>query len=104
MMSNLLVVLVVLLDSTAVGLEGLDLLLDLGLALLEGEAGSPVLLGLCCPVLRLLRGLEGGVLTDRGVGILVDLLHVLRADAVSEVAGELLLEAEFPAFSRYSQE
>ena len=76
------------------GLEGLDLLLDLGLALLEGKAGSPVLLGLCCPVLRLLGGLEGRVLTDRGVSVRVDLLEVLGANTVLEVGRELLLEAE----------
>lgn len=76
------------------GLEGLDLLLDASPALLQRKLGSAVLFALGGPVLRLLGGLEGGVLADRGVSIGEDLLNVLGADAVSEVSRELLLEAD----------
>lgn len=58
-----------------------------------GKLGGPVLRALGLPVLRLVGGLEDGVLTDGGMSVLVDLLDVLRANTVSEVGGELLLEA-----------
>ena len=73
-------------------LEGLDLLLDTLPALLERKLGGAELLALRLPVLGLVRGLEGGVLTDCSVGVRVDLLNVLRADTVSEVGRELLLD------------
>ena len=76
------------------GLESLDLGLDACLALLERELGSPVLFALRSPVLRLLSGLEGGVLTNGGVRVRENLLNVLRTDAVSKVSRELLLKAK----------
>lgn len=72
----------------------LDLGIDLLLSLVVGESGNGVLLGDSLPVLRLLGGLEGGVLSDGGVSIGVDLLDVLGSDTVGEVGGELLLESE----------
>lgn len=75
-MHLLVVFLVVLVHGTASGLELLDLLGNACLSLLEGEFGDLEFERLGFPVLRLLRGLEGGVLTDSGVGTGVDLLNV----------------------------
>ena len=72
----LVVLLGLLLDSATVGLEGLDLLLDRGLALGKGAAVDLVLEALRLPVLGLLGGLEDGVLTDGSVGVGEDLLNV----------------------------
>ena len=76
------------------GLEGLDLRLDARLALCERALGSHVLFALRCPVGSLLGGLEGRVLTNRGVRVGEDLLDILRANTVREVGRELLLEAD----------
>ena len=75
-------------------LEGGDLLLDASAALLAGEGLRAELDGLGLPLGGvLLGGLELGVLADGLVSRGVDLLDVLRADLVSEVGRELLLEA-----------
>lgn len=83
------------------GLEGLDLRLDASPALLEGELGGHVLLGLRSPVLGLLAGLERGVLANRSICVRVDLLHVLGTDAIGKVGRELLLEAGKEVRSTY---
>lgn len=76
------------------GLEGGDLLLDAGAALLAGEGLGAELDRLGLPLGNVLGGgLELGVLTDGLVSGRVDLLNVLRSDVVGEVGGELLLEA-----------
>ena len=93
---RLLLVLLRLLLGATVGLEGLDLGLDAGLALGERKAVDLVLEGLRLPVLGLLGGLEGRVLTNGSVGVGVDLLDVLGANAVGKVGRELLLEAAEP--------
>jgi hypothetical protein len=61
-----------------------------------GEPGRSVPERLCLPVLVALLGrLERRVLADCRVGVGVDLLHVLGADAVGKVSRELLLEAVY---------
>ena len=75
---NLLVVFLVLLlgSSVLASLEGLDLGLDAGLALLAGECWSLVLLRLGLPVSILLSSLERGILPNGSVCVRVDLLNV----------------------------
>lgn len=69
-------------------------MLDVLLALLVGELLGPVLERLGLPVLvALVGGLEGRVFTNRSIGVGVDLLNIFGANAVGEVARELLLEA-----------
>lgn len=75
-------------------LEGLDLLGDALLALGVRETVDLVLQALSLPVLLFLRRLECWVLTDGSISILIDLLYILRANAIRKVGRELLLEAE----------
>lgn len=58
-------------------LEGLNLLLDTGPALLQGEFGRAVLFALRGPVLGLVGRLEGRILADCGVCVRENLLDVL---------------------------
>lgn len=75
------------------GLESSDLIGDLGLALLVGELGSFVLLRLGCPILRLVRRRERGVLTDLFESFGPHVFQVVRSNALLESGGELLLES-----------
>ena len=81
-----LIFILVLHDRISTGLEGLNSCLNVGSALLEGEAGCLELEGLCLPVLRLFCRLEGGIFTDSSVGIGIDFFHVLGANTVGKVS------------------
>ena len=74
-------------------LEGLDLLLDAGLALGVSALDVPELFALRGPILILVGGLEGRVFADGRVRVGEDLLDILGADTVRKVSRELFLEA-----------
>jgi hypothetical protein len=73
-------------------LEGLDLLLDTGFALLGSEAVCLVFQRLRLPVL-LFGGLERRILTNGSIGLPIDILDIIGTDTVGEVGGELLFKA-----------
>jgi hypothetical protein len=87
----LLVLFLLLVEGTS--LELLDLLGNASPALLESEPAVLVLDGLGLPVLALFSGLELWVLADCSMSVSVDLLDIVRADTISEIRCELLLES-----------
>lgn len=88
---NLLVLLVLL--YSAASLELLNLGCDVGLALGVSKFLGLVLKRLRLPVGSLLCGLERRIFTDGGMSTGVDLLNIVRANTISKIGGELLLEA-----------
>lgn len=94
--ARLVVVLGIPLLVEATSLELLDLLGDASLALFESELLDLVLQTLRPPVLGLFGGLEFGILTDGSMSIRIDLLDIIRANAIGKVSRELLLEPVIP--------
>lgn len=91
--TSTLLVVVVVVHSISTSLELLDFGGDVGLALFVGESLVAVPHTDRLPVFRLVSRLEYGVFPDSCVGVGVNLLDILGADAVSEVGRKLLFES-----------